>query len=261
MISASLRLIREYNRLYKHWMRLLWRFYGMDAPIVLMVHGFKPKKEECKSAFEMTADSFEHLMRYFIDYDWKALTQNELQKMVEKRCWKHKCFHLTFDDIYDTVYTKAYPILKELQIPFTAFVTKDLVDKSDYITIEHLSELSKDSLCRIGVHGLQHKVFRNLTNKEVEEQCTGDREWLEHQFGVKADTFAFPYGRIVEVSCQNKKQVRKMGFSMAFSAIEGSIRAGWFTGRYFLPRVNVSETFVEKFTAGKPLRYKDCEGR
>lgn len=261
MIPLSFRLIREHNRMYKCWMRMLWRWYGKDAPVVLMVHGFKPTKEECNSAFEMTATSFERLMRHLIDYDWKALTQNELQEMVKQRKWKNKCFHLTFDDIYDTVYTKAYPILKELQIPFTVFVTRDLVDKPNYITMEHLSELSKDSLCQIGIHGLQHKVFRNLTPKEVEEQCVGDREWLEQQFGVKAYTFAFPYGRIVEVSCQNRKQVRNMDFSMVFSAIEGTVRASWFTGRWFLPRVNVSETFVERFTTGKRLRYKDCEGR
>jgi len=261
MIPLSLRLIREHNRMYKCWMRMLWRWYGNDAPIVLMVHGFKTTKEECKSAFEQTADSFEHLMRHMTGKGWKALTQNELQEMVEKRCWKNKCFHLTFDDIYDTVYTEALPILRELQIPFTAFVTKELVDKPSYITKEHLTELSKDPLCRIGVHGLQHKVFRNMTPKEVKEQCLGDREWIEQQFGVKAETFAFPYGRIVEVSNQNRKQVREMGFSMIFSAIEGTVRASWFTGRWFLPRVNVSETFVERFTTGKRLRYKDCEGR
>lgn len=48
---------------------------------------------------------------------------------------------------------------------------------------------------------------------------------------------------------------------MAFSAIEGTLNAKWFTGRYFLPRVNVSERFVEKFTVGKFPSFKDCEGR
>ena len=261
MIPVKLRLIREYNRMYKCWMRMLWRWYGKNAPIVLMVHGFKTTKEECKSAFEMTAVSFERLMRYLTQKGWKAMSQEELLDMVEQSRWDNKCFHLTFDDIYDTVYTEAYPILKELHIPFTAFVTKDLVDKPNYITTEHLKELSNDPLCQIGIHGLQHKVFRNLTNEEVEDQCIGDREWLEQHLGVKANTFAFPYGRIVEVSCQNRKHVRKMGFSMVFSAIEGTVRASWFTGKWFLPRVNVSETFVEKFTSGKRLKYKDCEGR
>lgn len=257
----ALRLIREHNRLHKHCLRLLWRFYGTEAPVVLMVHGFKPSKEECRNAFEMTASSFERLMRFLIGQGWKALTQEQLLEMVKQGQWRQKCFHLTFDDIYDTVYKEAYPILKQLRIPFTAFVTKDLVDKPGYITMEHLKLLAKDPLCSIGGHGLQHLVFRNLSGEEMREQCLSERVWLEQMLPVKVETFAFPYGRVVEVSNSNRKMIRKMGFKMAFSAIEGSVRASWYTGLYFIPRVNVSETFVERFVSGKPLRYKDCEGR
>ena len=252
MIPLSLRLIREQNRIYKCWMRFLWGWYGKEAPIVLMVHGFKPTRAECKSSFEMTAASFERLMRHLTDQGWRALTNNELHKMVDSCSWRNKCFHLTFDDIYDTVYTEAYPILKDLQIPFTVFITKELVDQPNYITSEHLMELSKDPLCSIGAHSVQHVVFRNLTEKEMEEQCEN---------GMKADSFAFPYGRIIEVSNKNRRQIRQSGFSMAFSALEGTVRASWFTGKWFLPRVNVSESFVEKFTSEKRLKYKDCEGR
>ncbi len=261
MIPVSLRLIREHNRLYKCWMRLLWRFYGIEAPIVLMVHGFKPASSDCKSAFELTGASFARLMRFFVDNGWKALSQEEVKLMVGQHRWREKCFHVTFDDTYDTVFTEAYPVLKHYGIPFTMFVTKDLVDKPGYITIEHLKVLAHDPLCSIGGHGLQHLVFRNLTPEEMTEQCVRGKQWLEQELGVKVEAFAFPYGRVVEVSNRNRRQIRKMGYEMAFSAIEGSIRASWFTGRHFLSRVNVSETFVERFTTGKPLQYKDCEGR
>lgn len=261
MISVSLRLIRLHNRFYKHWMRLLWRFYGQEASIVLMVHGFKPTKAECKSAFELTCASFEHLIQFLIDDGWEALSLEQVRLMVEQRRWRNKCFHLTFDDTYDIVFTKAYPILKRYGIPFTMFVTKDLVDKTGYITMEHLGFLAHDPLCNIGGHGLQHLIFRNLTAEEMTEQCISERKWLEQTLGVEVEAFAFPYGRLVEVSNQNRKQIAKMGYEMAFSALEGSLMAGWFTGKYFLPRVNVSETFVERFTSGKTLRYKDCEGR
>lgn len=261
MISPKLRLIREHNRIYKCWMRLLWHIYGMQSPIVLMAHGFKSAKEECKSAFEMTCESFEHLMTYFIDNGWHAMTYEELKQMVETRQWKRKHFYLTFDDTYDTVYTEAYPILKRLNIPFTMFVTKGLVGTKTFITMEHLKELAKDPLCTIGCHGLEHKQFRYFSGREMERQCREERIWLEKTLKVKVDSFAFPYGRIVEVSNSNRRQIAKMDFSLAFSAIEGTLCSAWWAGKYFLPRVNVSETFVERFTKGKYLRYKDCEGR
>ena len=260
-MDIKLRIIREHNRIYKFWMRTLWRFYGMESPIVLMVHGFKPSKSDCRNAFEMTGASFEKLMQHLVDQGWHAMNHEELKEMVQTRQWKQNHFYLTFDDTFDTVYTEAYPILQKLQIPFTMFVTKDLVDKKDFITAEHLQELSQSPLCTIGCHGLEHKVFRNFTVEEMNLQCLEEKEWLESTLGVEVDSFAFPYGRVVEVSNENRRQIKKMPFSLAFSAIEGSLRAVWHTGHHFLPRVNVSETFIERFIAGKRLRFKDCEGR
>lgn len=261
MLNPKLRLIREHNRLYKCWMRLLWRLYGMQSPMVLMVHGFKPTQAECKSAFEMTAASFERLMQYLIDEGWHAMTYDELVQMIETRQWQPKHFYLSFDDIYDTVYTEAYRVLQRLNIPFTLFVTKALVDQPSFITTPHLQILTQNPLCTLGCHGLEHTRFRILSADEMTRQCKEEKLWFENTFDKAVDIFAFPYGRIVEVSNANRRQIRKMGFSMAFSAIEGTLRAVWFTGKYFLPRVNVSETFVARFTQGKRLRYKDCEGR
>ena len=254
MIPVSLRLIRINNRLYKHCSRLLWRVYGKDSPVVLMVHGFKATPA---NSFELTPASFEQLMRHLCRNSWHAMTLDEL---INEN-WSTKSFYLTFDDVYDTVYIGAYPLLKALQIPFTLFITKDLVDKPGYITLEHLQAIAKDPLCRIGGHGMQHTVFRNLSSDDALRQFEEGRLWLEDQLGVPVKTFAFPYGRIVEVSCRNRHQIKKSRYLMAFSALEGTLRAKWLTGRYFLPRVNVSERFVEKFIAGKFPSYKDCEGR
>ena len=214
MVSLKLRLIREHNRIYKCWMRLLWHIYGMQSPLVLMVHGFKPTKEDCKSAFEMTGASFERLMTYLIENDWHAMTYEELKQMVEKRVWKEKHFYLTFDDTYDTVYTEAYPILKRLNIPFTMFITKGLVGTKSFIAMEHLKELANDPLCTIGCHGLEHKMFRDFTPVEMERQCREEKEWLEKTLEVQVDSFAFPYGRIVEVSNSNRRQIAKMDASL-----------------------------------------------
>lgn len=254
MASIKIHIIREHNRFYKHCSRLLWRVSGSDSPIVLMVHGFKAIPG---NSFELTPASFERMLRHLCGGGWHAMTQDELIK----ENWSTKSFYLTFDDVYDTVYTQAYPLLKGLKIPFTLFITKDLVDKPGYITLEHLKDIAKDPLCSIGGHGLQHAVFRNLSNDDAIRQFESSRQWLEDQLRVPVKTFAFPYGRIVEVSCRNRHQIKKSGYIMAFSALEGSLRAKWFTGRYFLPRINVSERFVKDFIAGQFPAFKDCEGR
>ena len=240
---------------------MLWYLYGMQSPIVFMVHGFKPTRGDCKNAFELTCYSFERLIQHLISNGWHAMTFDELQQMVETRKWKQKHFYLTFDDTYDTVYTEAFPILQQLNIPFTMFITRDLIDKPTFIKREHLEQLSKHSLCTIGAHGMQHKMFRYMTQDEERWHWSEEKKWLEQELGVEVDSFAFPYGRIVEVSGHNRKAIHQMDYSIAFSAVEGSLMSCWYTGKYFLSRINVSETFVERFIQGKFLRYKDCEGR
>ena len=113
MISFRQRIIREHNRAFKHWLRLLWRLYGQEAPIVLMVHGFKPTRGECKNAFELTCASFERLMRFFMDNGWKALSQEELGLMVGQcRCLSNsKTIWHSFHDVCDKRFggpTKVY---------------------------------------------------------------------------------------------------------------------------------------------------------
>lgn len=264
MVSLGVRLAREHNRIYKAWMRLLWRYYGMNSPMVLMVHGFKPSKETCSSAFEMTATSFERLMEWLLKNEWHPMQWGEVVRMVENKEEMRrgsKRFYVTFDDIYDTVFTESFPILNRLHIPFTVFVTKDLIGKQDFITMEHLQLLAKDPLCMIGCHGMEHKMFRYMSAEEMTHQCVEERLWLEKTFDVKVESFAYPYGRVVEVSDANRRLLPKLGFRLGFSAIEGSLKSIWWTGKYYLPRICVSEIFVEKFVQHQRLNWKDCEGR
>ena len=54
---------------------------------------------------------------------------NEAVDIIEGRCKIDKQFGvITFDDGYEDNYTYAYPILKELGIPFTVYVSVDLVN-------------------------------------------------------------------------------------------------------------------------------------
>ena len=50
---------------------------------------------------------------------------------------------VTFDDVPDNVITNAIPILRELNIPYTLFITKEFTHKKDYISEEQLKYLDK----------------------------------------------------------------------------------------------------------------------
>lgn len=280
MTSIQERLKREHNRLYKARLRWQWRRAGLDAPAVLMVHGFQPTKKLCTSAFHLTVESFEKLLTTMLAEGWHAMTEAELRHFVlsdERLAMSGSSplstlhtlrqFYLTFDDVYDTVYTEALPILRKLQIPFTVFVAKDLVDTDDIcdgrplITMEHLQELAKEPLCTIGCHGTAHVQFRTYSESEMREVCAREKQWMMDEFHTVADTFAFPFGRWQDINRWNIRYLSAYGFTYAFSALEGTLLSKDTTGIHFLPRVNVSETFVVKFLNHQFPKWKDCEGR
>ncbi len=130
-------------------------------------------------------------------------------------------FVVTFDDVYENVYTKAWPILKELNVPATLFLAtayldqktpfpfddwihsgQDAVSIGDWKPIEtkQCRIMQKSGLIELGAHTHTHQDFRGRSSDLLADLQECKRE-LRNRFGVKSPTFAFPYG------------TRKLGFS------------------------------------------------
>jgi len=248
MVGLRLRSIREYNRLYSTVLKILWRLQGTDSARVYMFHSVLERKEQVYSKFAITTGSFERFLNYEISRGQSPMNIVELKSAIEKPRSFKKRFAVSFDDIYDSVYTNAYPILKRLKIPFIIFVTPKLIDnvdpasKNPMITKEHLEELMADNLCIVGSHGMKHKPFRYYTKEETMKSLIETRTIMNRE----TELFAFPYGRRIEVSQPNIKCVKKAGYFCAFSALDGSLQNKWFSSRWFLPRVLVGEDYVNK---------------
>lgn len=243
MISVKLRLIREQNRIYSFLLRTLSNVQG--GPEVYIFHDILERKEEVKTEFALSQASFERFLKTQLEKGRKALTFEQLTLMIESNAKKDKnTFYVSFDDCNTSVYTRAYPFLKLHRIPFTLFITKDLIGKNNFLTAEQIIELAKDPLCTIGSHALHHKMFRYMTDDEAINEIIASRAYLQQLTGQSIDCFAFPYGRLVEVSFKSIKLVSKSGYKFAFSAVAGNLNQSWISGRYYLPRINVSEELI-----------------
>lgn len=254
MISPKLRLIREHNRIYRHVLKWLWRIQGMDAPRVYMFHSVVDAPEQVYSEFAITKDSFEKFIRYELERGQRPMDAEMLKLAVDNPDAYTNYFAVTFDDIYDTVYTNAYPILKANNIPFVVFIAPAIIEKEDtaahvpMITMEHLMEMAKDPLCIISAHGVEHKKFREYTTNEAKQSMVKSKQWLEHAFGKPIEFFAFPFGRRVEVSKDNIRTLSECDYCCGFSALDGSLKQKWFSTRWFLPRILVSEEYIKHET-------------
>lgn len=250
MISLKLRFIREYNRTYRYLLKWLWCIQGKDAPCAYMFHSLVDTPEQVYSQFAITKDSFERFIRYELSRGQKPMDAETLKKAVDNPDTYKNHFVVTFDDIYDSVYENAYPILKELNVPFVLFVTPKLIDTIDswhkhpMITMEHLREMAKDPLCIIGAHAMVHKPFRTYSETTAKTSIVESKQWLEKTFGIQVDFFAFPFGRRVEVSNANIHTLSQCDYCCGFSALDGSLKQKWFSTRWFLPRILVDDVYV-----------------
>lgn len=252
MVSPKLRIIRENNRIYRHLLQWLWKLQGRDAARAYMFHSVVDTPDLVYSQFAITKDSFERFIKFELSRGQKPMDAEMLKKAVDNPEAFKNHFVVTFDDIYDSVYYNAYSVLKANNVPFVLFVTPKLIDTIDtwhkhpIITMEHLREMVKDPLCIIGAHGMEHKAFREYNDMEAKESMKESMQWLEQTFGKKVEFFAFPFGRRVEVSRANMQALSECEYYCGFSALDGSLKQKWFSGRWFLPRILVDDEFVYK---------------
>ena len=245
MIPIGLRIIREQNRIYTLLLRLLSYLQPTDSKVYIF-HDILDDVSMVKSPFTISKSSFESFLSGQLAKGNHANTFEELSQIILKGYTVSNSFTITFDDANESVYTKAYPFLKAHSIPFIVFITKELIGKPNFLSKEQIVEMAHDSLCTIGSHALHHKMFRYMTSNEALEEYNESCTYLQQLTGQSIDCFAFPYGRLVEVSCKNIKLLEQTSYKFAFSAIAGNLNQQWLSGKYYLPRINVSETVAEK---------------
>ena len=122
---------------------------------------------------------------------------------------------LTFDDGYECVFTKAFPILRELSIPATLFLNTAFLNSGspfpfDRWGVAHQSRTPRDAwhplsreqcremlasgLVELAAHTHTHADFRGRP-AAFKDDLSRNIAVLESEFGIARPSFAFPFGR------------------------------------------------------------------
>jgi peptidoglycan/xylan/chitin deacetylase (PgdA/CDA1 family) len=125
-----------------------------------------------------------------------------------------RTFVVTFDDGYENVYSRAWPILKQLGIPATVFLATSYLDSPEPfpfddwqaagsphvapeswrpLTAAQCREMLQDGLVDLGSHTHTHEVFSDRP-EALTNDLTLSLEMLRCYFGLAEATFAFPFG-------------------------------------------------------------------
>lgn len=110
---------------------------------------------------------------------------------------------ITFDDAYESVYTEAWPRLRERGWPFAVLANTDAIDAghSPYMSWSQLRDLHEAGVT-IGNHSASHEhlIARHDGESESAWEDRVDRDIsradrrLSEEIGEKAGLFAYPFG-------------------------------------------------------------------
>ncbi|MGL5020050.1 MAG: polysaccharide deacetylase family protein [Luteolibacter sp.] len=138
---------------------------------------------------------------------------------------------ITFDDGWKSVYTDAFPILKEFGFPFTIFLYKNYVDGGGKaLTLPMIREMTENG-ATIGSHSVSHPyplTVKNYRKKGpdaydayLRKEIGESKRFLESKFPVKVTTYAYPGGFFTEempVLCQ------EFGYDFMFTVLPGKVK-------------------------------------
>lgn len=151
---------------------------------------------------------------------------------------------LTFDDGWESDYTEAFRVLRELRLRATFFVVPTLVDTPGYVGWHQLREMVAAGM-EVGSHSLTHPFMHRLSPAEVAHEFGESKRLIEDRLRQPVRSASLPRGW--EPS-EFEGVLRELGYRVFCTS-----RVGWWYpgGRALaMPRVIVRRGLsVDEFVA------------
>jgi peptidoglycan/xylan/chitin deacetylase (PgdA/CDA1 family) len=127
---------------------------------------------------------------------------------------RRKTFAVTFDDAFQSVHERAFPLLSALGVPATVFASSALVESGEplgigyerWLDTEHAGELAIASWeqlqalveagWEIGSHACSHPFLTQLDDATLDRELSASRAALEARLGRPCRSLAYPYADV-----------------------------------------------------------------
>jgi peptidoglycan/xylan/chitin deacetylase (PgdA/CDA1 family) len=122
--------------------------------------------------------------------------------------------------------------------------------RAEAMTWDELREISRDPLCTIGAHTVNHYAVARLNEAGAFEEIQESGRRIAAELGTSPKFFAYPYGDEYSAGLRDFKLVEKAGFAAAVTTRKGLVFSGHAAHLTALPRLSLSGEFQK-------LRYVD----
>ncbi|RXJ69009.1 hypothetical protein CRV08_06140 [Halarcobacter ebronensis] len=151
---------------------------------------------------------FEHMKYLKSNFEIIPLDNNYFNSLNKET------ISITFDDGYkDNLY--ALHVCEEFQIPFTLYITTEMIGEKEYLTKEDILLFAKSPLCTLGTHSVTHPHLGNLDYKEQYDELYKSKMTLENIVGEKIVHMSYPHGSFNQ---DTLKLVEEIGYKYVSSS-------------------------------------------
>ena len=180
---------------------------------VLMYHAVGTKVPgDYLERYSISPDLFQQQMNYLSEHF-------PIKKFTEVGVHEN-AIAVTFDDGFADNLDLASPVLVDLKIPFTIFVTSNNIGtNSMYLSANGLRELSNVPGALIGAHGVSHRSLTDCNNSELDYELINSRKSIEDIIGKSVKTMSYPHG---SVNKQVREAVSVAGYELSASSRFGN---------------------------------------
>lgn len=207
---------------------------------VLGYHDFSKTREAAEMV--IPTQKFRKQMLAIKELGLNVISLNDFMawKRGEKKI-PDKSILITIDDGWKSVYTDAFPILKELGFPFTLFLYTNYIDGgASALTSTMIKEMQQHG-CSVGSHSVSHPYPATLKAERAKdpdafatylrEEMGNSRKILEKQFGGKVNSYAYPGGF---VTGEMIPIATEKGYQCLFTVLPGKTTIA--TSSFTIPR-------------------------
>jgi poly-beta-1,6-N-acetyl-D-glucosamine N-deacetylase len=221
------------------------RIQAAEHAVITIYHHVS---EHTPPSTSLSPAQFKEHMNYLKDNGFTVLHLDEVIKaMQSKQPVPDKTVVITFDDGYISIFEEAFPLLQQMDFPFTVFInTQPINDRlPGYMSWDQVRVMSEAGVI-IANHMVNHPYMvdnaRGETDSERVERLrlelrTAQQEILQHT-GQAHKIMAYPYG---EYDTAIKQMVKEEGF-VGLAQHSGAI--GFHSDFQALPRYPLASIYA-----------------
>jgi peptidoglycan/xylan/chitin deacetylase (PgdA/CDA1 family) len=175
----------------------------VTAPILLYNRIAGSTADDANYQWDSTAyippELFKLQMQILKDNGFQTITIAQLAKTIRNGgVLPPKPVVVTFDIGAVGVYTKAFPIMKELGFVGTVYLVANQVDAGWMLSAPQVKELIAAGW-EIGSKGLNGNVDLTVDNTQISDEVARSKQVLEEKFGVPVKSFSYPFAKLDEM--------------------------------------------------------------